>query len=120
MTSDLEVTGDNLNLQKRQISENLNVVLVPFERVPVTLDGLVVLLVAPLQQTIHVPADVGPEVVTEAATDVIVRLVLTTQTVESQALDRMDKLEHTELPLVKHILIELNFLTSYIVYSTVL
>ena len=92
--------GANLNLQKRQISENLNVVLVPFERVPVTLDGLVVLLVAPLQQAVHVPADVGPEVVTEAATDIVIRLVLATQAVESQALGRMDKLEHTELSRV--------------------
>ena len=76
----------HLDLQEREIPENLDVVLVPLEGVPVALDGLVVLLVRALQEAEHVPADVRAEVVAEAAPHEVVRLLLAAQAVEGQTL----------------------------------
>lgn len=46
----------HLDLQEGQVSEDLQVVLVPLQSVAVTLDGLVVLLIRALQEAIDVPA----------------------------------------------------------------
>lgn len=46
----------HLDLQKGQVSEDLQVVLVPLQSVAVALDGLVVLLVRALQEAVNVPA----------------------------------------------------------------
>ena len=46
----------HLDLQQGQVSQDLQVVLVPLQGVTVALDGLVVLLVGALQQAVHVPA----------------------------------------------------------------
>ena len=76
----------HLDLQEREVPENLDVVLVPLEGVPVALDGLVVLLVRALQEAEHVPADVRAEVVAEAAPHEVVGLLLAAQAVEGQTL----------------------------------
>jgi len=46
----------HLDLQQGEVSQDLQVVFVPLQRVAVALDGLVVLLVGSLQQPVHVPA----------------------------------------------------------------
>lgn len=54
----------HLDLKKRKIPEDLNILLLPFESIPVTLDGLIILFVRPLEQTINVPAHRWLEVIT--------------------------------------------------------
>lgn len=46
----------HLDLQQRQVSEDLQVVLVPLQSVAVTLDGLIVLLIRALQEAVYMPA----------------------------------------------------------------
>lgn len=46
----------HLDLQQGQVPEDLQVVLVPLQSIPITLDGLFVLLVRALQKTVDVPA----------------------------------------------------------------
>lgn len=46
----------HLDLQQGQVPEDLQVVFVPLQRVAVTLDGLVVLLIRALQEAVDVPA----------------------------------------------------------------
>lgn len=46
----------HLDLQEGEISKDLQVVFVPFQCVSVALNSLVILLVRPLEQTVHVPA----------------------------------------------------------------
>ena len=74
-----------MHLEQREISEDLNVFRVPLERIAVALDGLVVLLVRPLQQPVDVPTHVGLEVVPKAAFHVLVGLLLAAQAVQGQA-----------------------------------
>lgn len=45
----------HLDLQQWKISKDLQIVFVPFKSIPVALDGLVILLIRALKQTIHVP-----------------------------------------------------------------
>ncbi len=76
----------HLNLQQAEIAQNLNVLLVPLEGVAVALDGLLVLLVGALQQSVDVPTHVTFEVVPEAASHVIVGLGFAAQAVQGEAL----------------------------------
>lgn len=46
----------HLDLKQGQVSQDLQVVFVPLQGVPVTLDGLVVLLIGALQEAVDVPA----------------------------------------------------------------
>lgn len=52
----------HLDLQQGEVSENLQIVLIPLQSVTVTLDGLVILFIWALQQAVHVPAWCGQSV----------------------------------------------------------
>ena len=61
----------HLNLQQREISEDLNVFAVPFQCVPIRLDCLDIFLVRPLKQAIDVPTNVRLQVISQPSPGVI-------------------------------------------------
>lgn len=78
----------HLYLEQRQVAQDLNIVLVPLERIPVALDRLVILFICALQDAVDMPTDVTLQIVAQAALHVLVRLLLAPQTVECQPLHR--------------------------------
>lgn len=76
----------HLDLEKRQVLQDLQVILLPLERVAVALDGLIVLLVAALEQSVDVPANVGAQVVSQTQTHILVGLLAAPQSVQSKPL----------------------------------
>lgn len=55
----------HLNLKEGEVPEDLDVFPVPFEGVPVALDGLDVFLVRPLEEAVHVPANMRLQIVSQ-------------------------------------------------------
>lgn len=61
-THPVSLQVSHLDLQQREVSEDLQIVLVPLQSVAVTLDGLVIFFIGALQQAVHMPAWCGERV----------------------------------------------------------
>mmetsp|Transcript_25665 Transcript_25665/g.42954 ORF Transcript_25665/g.42954 Transcript_25665/m.42954 type:complete len:300 (-) Transcript_25665:363-1262(-) len=72
----------HLHLQERQITQDLRILLIQSQRVLVALDGLTVVPIRSVQQPVHVPANMAPEVLLEALAHELVRILLTLQAVQ--------------------------------------
>mmetsp|Transcript_43841 Transcript_43841/g.115943 ORF Transcript_43841/g.115943 Transcript_43841/m.115943 type:complete len:347 (-) Transcript_43841:7-1047(-) len=75
-----------VDLQKGQISEDLDVLGVKPQCLTVALHGLLVVPVLAVEQAVDVPADVAPDVVLDALPRQLVGLLLPVQVAERQAL----------------------------------
>mmetsp|Transcript_139613 Transcript_139613/g.241248 ORF Transcript_139613/g.241248 Transcript_139613/m.241248 type:complete len:207 (+) Transcript_139613:2391-3011(+) len=73
-----------VDLKKRQIAQDLDVVSVIFQGLPVALYCFGVLSVLTVQEAVDVPADVTLQVVLQALPDKVIRLTLLVQVAESQ------------------------------------
>lgn len=76
----LQIT--HLYLQQRQILENLQIVLLPFQGIAIALNRLIVLFITTLEQTVDMPADMATQIVTQAKADILVGLLATSQSVQ--------------------------------------
>mmetsp|Transcript_8028 Transcript_8028/g.25135 ORF Transcript_8028/g.25135 Transcript_8028/m.25135 type:complete len:226 (+) Transcript_8028:1270-1947(+) len=77
-----------LDLEQAQVSQDLDVVRVDFERLLVRLDRLLVVSIAPVQQAVDVPADVRPHVRPQPFLHEGVGLLLPVETVQHEAAHR--------------------------------
>lgn len=59
----------HLDEEERIISDDINVIPVVFQRMVIAFDRLAIVLLASVQKTIHMPADVGRKVKTQACFD---------------------------------------------------
>lgn len=76
----------HLNLKPRQVPKNVLVVSIDAKSIQVALNGLLVVVVGPMQQTVHMPADMTAHVVLQASLHQLISLLLLVGAVENQAL----------------------------------
>ncbi len=76
----------NVDLQIREIPEDLLIVLVNLQGVQITLDCLLVVAIGSIDETIHMPCDVTLHVELQSFLRSLVRLLLLLQGVEQETL----------------------------------
>ena len=85
---DKTVQVAHLHLEQRQVAQDLTVVSILTQCPAVALDSLQVLPVRPVEQPVHVPADMALDVLLHALPHQLVRLSLPIHAIENQPLHR--------------------------------